>query len=275
MNIKSIEWLKKLLDIETISRSKLPGSCDEEFSRLISMGVIENKRKGAGYVLNLKDREHIENLISLQEIPQEGMPSKVNAVVTHKNAHYGKTEGIILTMSAIEMGGVAYKDHYMDVARQVEKFGIAAVFADPSREPCTVEGDIGLVENLDVILKPELYLSKSGFKGVLLYYAGNISDDLLQWVDVSVMGDVVVFPDYDITGLKNYLRITEALHQSVSMYVPDNLEELLDRFGDVEMMANMDSRKEIIRTNNKQASQVYEILLKKGKGLHQEALALS
>ncbi|MEC4747297.1 hypothetical protein [Methylomicrobium sp. Wu6] len=72
------------------------------------------------------------------------------------------------------------------------------------------------------------------FNGSLVYYAGQLSEILLQWLATAKRADeVTLFPDYDGIGLSNYVRLLSALPPATRLHfywLPD-WQSKIARFG--------------------------------------------
>jgi len=72
----------------------------------------------------------------------------------------------------------------------------------------------------------------------LVYYAGQLSDVLLQWLsEQKRTNEVILFPDYDGIGLTNYARLVNSLHPDSTLHfywLPD-WENKLATFGNAEI----------------------------------------
>jgi len=83
-----------------------------------------------------------------------------------------------------------------------------------------------------------------------------------------------IFPDYDLVGLKNYLFLKNKI-SNINIFIPENLPELLKRYGKPEKLNSSTSRKIIEQTQDIDALKIYSQILKYGVGLDQESLMLN
>lgn len=68
--------------------------------------------------------------------------------------------------------------------------------------------------------------------GTICYYAGNINGVMLDWLGYSPRAPkIILFPDYDGIGLKNFVRIRERVGAGAEFWLMNNWEELLHRHG--------------------------------------------
>ena len=279
-------WLKTLLDSrkQALPYSTIPKSAVNNVSYLILMGFLSRERSGAGEVVSVVNKDAIANLLkasgNIDNIELESLPKKTRAVAMHGDAHKGGAE----TRKILLMAGCGVlrseSGVLLDVSECTKRYGIAALAVD--YEDCSrqwrSDSPVGLVENLNLLMNAELYMKATGFNGVLLYYAGQIPANLINWMNRTKLSDrYTVFPDYDWVGLSNALRISLSLHGDVSIHTPDNLIELMQKYG---------NRDRIVRQKQsapkdgyplrkiRSASKIYDAIMITGNGLDQESLLI-
>ncbi|MCD6589074.1 MAG: hypothetical protein J7K88_11045 [Candidatus Fermentibacteraceae bacterium] len=84
---------------------------------------------------------------------------------------------------------------------------------------------------------------------------------------------VTHYGDYDPVGLGEYLRIKNKRTDRTELYLPENLEELVAKYGSEELLAK--SRKlmpELRGSSDKAVRRVVSILNSTGRALEQELL---
>lgn len=233
----TVEWLKKLLKSETDSLpvSSVSKSAKAEIENLRSIDLIGWERSGAGAKYFIVDKTAIEKLINSNSYDGDlsKLSSKAKAVALHGNAHKGKDDSMLLLLSAV-YDGVIWNNgrNTLNLYDYSSQFGVASLVVK-IEDDWTSNKPIALVENLDLLIYTKLYFEKIGFDGAVLYYSGNLSGKLLKWLNHKKRGaSYIMFPDYDIVGLNNYIRVKKALGNMLSMYIPDNLLELLLGHGD-------------------------------------------
>lgn len=181
----------------------------------------------------------------------------------------------MLTLSTA--GSASWSDgkNTLEICNHVAKFGIASLVVKPGDKWHTKQR-VGLVENLDLVLYGKAYFERIGFDGSVLFYSGWLSQALLDWLIESERApSYIVFPDYDLVGIKNYIIAKERLGHNTSIYIPENLPELLRRFGNPDKLESKTDRKLIESSGDKDAIRLYEVLLEAGRGLDQECLMLN
>jgi hypothetical protein len=104
-----------------------------------------------------------------------------------------------------------------------------------------------------------------------------ISGKLLKWlVEKKPTSQYIMFPDYDLVGLNNYIRAKDVLGNMLSMYLPSNLQKIITKHGLKKTLAtSQENRSKIEHTQYQEVAQVYQMIIDEGKTLHQEGLMLT
>lgn len=272
----SRQWLIRLIEAGSLPASSIPRAAKADIDNVKNAGFIRWEKSGAGAKFFIVDETAIENLLRSTgyEGEFEDLTAKAKAVALHGDAHRGRDDSLMLFFSTA--GNAQWSDgvNTLDVLEHVEKYGIASLVVKPGDHWCTNQ-TIGLVENLDLVLNGKAYCEQIGFNGVLLYYSGWISKKLRDWLmERQRSPRYMVLPDYDLVGLKNYLIAKEKLGEETSIYVPDNLKDLLRKFGSTSKLKSKSDRKLIESSSDPEVIRIYNMLLETGRGLDQESLLL-
>lgn len=274
----TVQWLKRLIDNGSLPASTLQNSAKPEIENLRSNGFIELRRSGSGARYYLIDCEVIKKIIDANTYKGDmsTLSPKAKAVAMHGDAHKGKDSSMLFILSATD-NEVIWDNNInkLDIFNYSSKYGVASLVAKIG-DGWSTNKPIALVENLDLLIYAQQYFLDIKFSGTVLYYSGMVSGKLLDWLSESERADsYVMFPDYDIVGLNNYIRVKDRLGNKVSIFIPDNLKELILMYGIEDTLQNSQAdRTSIENTKYKDAIELYKLLLETGKTLHQEALAL-
>lgn len=266
--------LLQLLETHRVTSSTVPISARSEIERLKDQGIIVWDRAGRGGVYTIADRGAIQTLLKNTGYhgPTEALTSKARAVAHHKDAHRGKDDTLLLMLSATHEAFWYNNGVKVDLFKIVQDCGIASILIKPG-DNWQTDKPLALVENMDLLVHAGQYFKKIEFKGSVLYYSGWVSKRTITWLKTLKNTPVTIFPDYDPVGINNYLTLKKALPH-LKIYIPENLPELLKRYGDPERLKTSTGRKLIEQTKDEKALLLYSLLLKYGVGLHQEGLML-
>jgi hypothetical protein len=274
MHNSSRNFLIKLLENGSVATSGISLIVKNDIEKFLDAGLIRWEKKGAGarYVVNHK--ESIRTLLQSSGYhgDQRHLTPRAQAVARHGDAHKGLDNNLLLILSAAGFAEWSDGENTLAPANHVEQFGISSLLVKPGDHWHTKQ-PVGLVENLDLVIYASQYFKKTDFQGSLIYYSGWLSRKFLNWLTETTRApSYVIFPDYDIVGIKNYLIAKARLGDALTMYIPSDIEDLLVRFG-----TDLDStsdRTVIESSKDTDALRLYKTLLKTGRSLHQESILL-
>lgn len=266
--------LFKLIEAGRISGSNVPKSCLSDILNLKKLGFVDWEKSGRGGVYTVENREAILTLLKNTGYhgSTQALTPKAKAVAFHKDAHKGKDDTLLLMLSATQEVVWTNNGVAVNLFKIVQDCGIASLLIKPS-DNWQTDNPIALVENIDLLVYADQYFKKIEFDGSVLYYGGWISKRTIAWLKTLKNTPVTIFPDYDPVGLNNYLILKKAL-PDLEIYIPENLQDLLIRYGDPKRLESLTDRKRLEQTRDEKASFLYSLLLKHGAGLHQEGLML-
>lgn len=272
----SRQWLVKLLESGSLAASSIPVAAGAEVANIRDAGFIQWEKSGAGARYFITEEEAIRNLLESTGFDGnlDELTPKAKAVALHGDAHKGRDESMLLTLSTAGSPKWSNGESTLDVSDHVSRFGIATLVVRPDDQWRT-DQPVGLVENMDLVLHGKRYFERVGFQGSVLYYSGWLSKALLDWLTESKRApSYIIFADYDLVGIKNYLLAKKRLGKSLDIYIPKNLPELLKKYGNPEKLESKSDRTLIESTDDPEAIRLYQALLDAGRGLDQESLLL-
>lgn len=213
----------------------------EKFAR--ETRLIEINKQGRGTIYRVLNRQSVISYLH-QIHPVDGellsvdLPIRSRNIGTDRNSKTGQTshDYCYLLMKAWHSDVVWHdKNQVMHPSELTERFGVAALkinagYTWQCSKPLLLVENQALFDRYDWL--PE------DFNGCLAYYAGQISDVLLQWLsEQKRSNEVILFPDYDGIGLSNYARLLDALHPDslLSFYWLPDWENKLAKFGNAEV----------------------------------------
>ena len=268
------QWLIKLLKQGRLPHSSVSKIALPEINRIKDQGFIAWEKSGRGGIYTLNHLDAVKTLLAATGFhgPTENLTSKARAVALHKDAHKGRDDTLLILLSATK--GVKWQNNgvSINIHQIVLDCGIAAILVKPGDNWVTHD-PIVLVENIDLLVYATRYFETINFQGSILYYGGWVSKRTLAWLNGQKNTPMTIFPDYDLVGLKNYLVLKETLPH-IKIYVPENLPDLLKRYGKADKLKSLTDRKIIEQTQDADALKIYRLLLKYGVGLDQESLML-
>lgn len=213
----------------------------ERFAR--ETRLIELNKQGRSTVYRVINRQSVFNYLRQRHplddvsLPAD-IPSRSRNIGTERNSKTGQTghDCWYLLMKAWDSDVVWQNDNdAMHPAELTERFGVAALRLR-SGQAWQCNRPLLLVENQALFNQCDWL--PQGFNGCLAYYAGQLSEVLLQWLsEQKRTNEVILFPDYDGIGLTNYARLANSLHPDSTLHfywLPD-WENKLATFGNAEI----------------------------------------
>jgi len=275
MENSSRQWLLKLLKIGRLTSSSVSKTALPEINRIKDQGFILWERSGSGGVYTLADKAAIQAMLKSTGYhgPTQSLTSKARAVALHGDAHKGKDDTLLIHLSATKKVSWQNNGAAVNIYKIVQDCGMAAILVRPEDNWQTSD-PIALVENMDLLVHATRYFKKINFEGSILYYRGWVSKRTCSWLKTQGKAHMIMFPDYDLVGLKNYLFLKKKL-PNIKINIPENLSDLLKRYGRAEKLNSSTSRKIIEQTKDTDVQKIYSQLLKYGVGLDQESLMLT
>ena len=221
----------------------------EQFAR--ETRLIELNKQGRSTVYRVINRQSVLNYLRqlhpLDDVSLPAdIPSRSRNIGTDRNSKTGQTghDCWYLLMKAWDSEVVWQNDNdAMHPSELTERFGVAALQISAgdslrlrSGQAWQCNRPLLLVENQALFNQCD-WLPQD-FNGCLAYYAGQLSDVLLQWLsEQKRTNEVILFPDYDGIGLTNYARLANSLHPDSTLqfyWLPD-WENKLVKFGNTEI----------------------------------------
>ncbi len=252
----------KIREAPVTARSLPAGMRDStEFKQLLDSRIIRREKRGRGYVYRVADEEafaaFLESIFPVDEA-EEPVAEGVANVAHYRDSKARQRPGkrIFLLRGWRE---VIVNDFTVSLEEHTANFGF---FAAGIRKAGL--GKVCSVENLDAFMAAEEVLGDSW---TFLHPYGRIGSQPIRGIQAE---EWLHFPDYDYTGLEEYLRIKE-VHPHARLYLPDNLEALHRRFSKP-MKAGSRMKKRTLTSQLPEVARVRSLLEKTGRFLEQEIL---
>lgn len=269
------ERLSRILEEGSIIGSALSRSMRATLEPLFWAGALHEQKAGGGRRVVLIDRQAVEIWVQSRypsglQGPGDEMPPRAAAVATFRDSKAGSR----LAARPVFMRG--FRGAYLEragttlpLAELTETFGVAGVLVDPEA-PWDARGRLVLVENCELFMHVERVITEVD---IAVWSAGRMDQRLLDWLALSPGVQVLHVGDYDPVGLDEYLRVAAALPERSRLFVPDDLEERLVRFGSVELLLKSSGLLQGVRGRaNDEVRAVLDVIERHGRALEQEGL---
>jgi hypothetical protein len=243
---------------------------------LFRVGALVEVKAGGGRRVVVQDEQTLRRWIEASypsglEGISGGLPPRAESVANFADSKRGRPIDLRLVFMR-GFGSLVLRRAAgtLPLAELTREYDVAGVAVDPE-DPWQLEGSLALVEGLEIFM----HIERVKDVDAALWYVGRLDQRLLPWLAEMPKATVLHMPDYDPVGLSTYLRIREALRDRVTLFVPEDLDALVARFGKTALL--VDSAAELggvrLRADNA-ARAVLDVLDRHGKGLEQESLLI-
>lgn len=266
--------LLELISRQHITRSAVGARARTALEPLFHTGALKEERSGAGWRICAVNPEAVERFAGA--IYPQGLEvaarelDRAGAVAVLRNAKRGVNRSgepvLIRGFSDAVLESLSGK---VDVRGQTSLCGSAVFVLADAPEWRYTGNRVALVENLEPFLRfEECFLDFDA----AIYCAGRMSERFLQWLGCQSF-EVVHFGDYDPVGLQEYLRLKKRYGRKASLFVPDNLREMVRRYGKFDLMRDSSGVLASLRKEKEESvAYVLQCLEEFGVGLEQEIL---
>jgi len=267
--------LTTLCETGRLTKSQCGTSFLKALGPLLATSVVVEERSGAGRRLVVRDRAALELFISHlfpNDESHQNEPSRVAGVHRFRDTKaFSSDNPSIVQVRAWREDVLLKNAERVDAdtntrAHSVFSFQIGAAYS--------LNGPCALVEN------PVLFNHFEQLKlkiDLVIYGQGRISKQLLIWLanQSHPKFSLLHLPDYDPTGINEFQRVREMLGQRVSLYLPDELEQLFARYSNRLLLNKRNSQvllSNLRRSGSPEVQRVIRLIDNYGAGLEQEAL---
>jgi hypothetical protein len=285
--VKSYIALAKALDVlyrkGQIPASSLSARVRRSLVTLFETGVLEEKRQGPGFRIVVLGRVPLNAFIGKK------FPSGLDAVLAEGSSPTSRGQSVALFRDAkvarraigepVLMRGFGEavlhnrgKGSNLELAVWTREAGVAAV--NLGQGSCfQFDGIVVIVENLESFLLVEKVIPDID---CAIYSGGRMSSRLLDWLaEVHMSGCLYIhFGDYDPVGIDEYLKLLGRCPGRVSLFVPEDLEKLFEKYAKKELLEKSEAVLQRLRgTSDAQAQLVVGLMDRFGGGVEQEVVS--
>lgn len=284
--MKNESLLKHLMTLQregTINSSSLSASVYKELEHFgISRGFLVVEKAGRGKCLKVVNTRILEieiNRLSPDVDSLNDLSNRLKNLAVNKDTKTGETS-LNFTYCICKAVGEGVVVNGCDVSAITKSLGCFSLPVCDDAKDIECNGSLLLVENQLMI--DDLKWIPVDFKGVVLYYAGNLSDRVLNWLKKSSFASVSIFPDYDAVGINNFANLKAVLPDAEWYWIPD-WNNVLEKFGNKDLWAKENQQALFENLWSKfmengfpeqQIKTLMEEIRKQGKMLEQESALL-
>lgn len=270
--------LWQLLEQGHLPSSRLAERDRTRLQSLFETGVLQEERSGAGKKVVMRDRKAVEMLFNkhfpsgVEGRPEELLPRSRAIAELRDSKKTNETIPPIALLRGFDGCELFVDGEVVPVVQWTNTAGVAALRIDDRQ--WKYGGTLAIVENLEFFWNIEKL--NTGAQ-LALYAQGRLSGRILDWLASPGMlqASILHCGDYDPVGLDEYLRIKTACPGRTKLYLPENLEVLLTRYGKKVLLQSSSSVLVRLRkTDDQEVRKIVKLLDQYSVGIEQEALLL-
>lgn len=277
-------FLRRLRDAgpDGLAASSVPTRCELLVEQLKICGAVETRLgKGRGFRLHLRDLAAFASFVESQypvglDVMDEDLVDRASGVALlgdAKAVRRGSHQGVFVrspkrhvTIARVNTGMQLAVGELTIIAG-----GTALVLA--AGITWRFSGVVAVIENAEAFWRSEQVLPDVD---LAVFAQGRMSERVLAWLASPAMADsqFIHWGDYDPVGAAEYLRLITACPGRVQMHLPDNLDELLRKFGKPALVAGQTDVLDGLRdcADDLTVKKLVTLFDHYGRGLEQEIL---
>ncbi len=254
---------------------------------ILRTACVTKVRRGNGTVYRVSNspvfKQNLQELRPEPRLNDQAVPARAqNLALTRSTKGRKSSHTASYRLLKATVPGITWhcdRDSF-DLWQLTSIAGALAIDISQMEVSLTTDSPLWLVENQGLL--DDTSWVPEGLHGSVLYYQGQVSDRLVEWLCGRKRSPrILFFPDYDGVGLENYARLRSALGGDIELWLMPDWKRKLERYGVSEVWRN--NLKYVANAERKldfyqEPEEVLEMLkaLKlSGKALEQEAVFLA
>ncbi len=243
-------------------------------------------RQGNGFVYRISNspvfEQHLRELRPGSDSANQAHPVRAqNLALTRSTKGRKGSHAASYRLLKATIQGVTWncEGELLDLWQLTSIAGALAIDISQNETSLATDSPLWLVENQGLL--DDTSWVPEGLHGSVLYYQGQLSERLMQWLCGKKRSPrILIFPDYDGVGLENYARLRKALGDSIELWLMPDWKRKLERYGNSEVWRNnlkyVASAEESLNLDQEpdEVLELIEALKLSGKALEQEAVFL-
>src|SRR5690554_6737062 len=259
MNETDFRTYKKLKEDSFLTEKTIPKTVlsSPHFKGLLSSLILEKTKSGRGFRYEVNKTTEFENFFKTYFPEDIEVKDKSDNVRKFRNSKIQKTVSTpIFMLRGFET--VKINGNEVNLEDYTKKFQLFACNAKRIEAK-----SICIVENLDTFLVAEKLLGESF---VFLHKYGRIGKESLGSLFTK---QLLVFVDYDFSGLEEFLRIKEVF-DFAQLYIPENYDELFGKYSQSLKGNKAEMTKRIKQCSDSNVIKIRESIIRNNRFLEQQ-----
>lgn len=245
-----------------MSFSKIPVGITKSFTfrNLTDAGILSINKTGRGKTVNVINPSAYEKFLVTHFPENVAGSSRAANISKLRNSKAAKREGSNISFLR-GAGQITVNGGMVDLGEYTRKYGLFSAY-----NPDLVVDKLCIIENLETFLNAERIF---GFSYSYLHKYGRIGRDFLKKIKAN---EVLVFSDYDLIGLSEYLKVKE-FFSGATLYYPANFNLLFEKYS-TPLPEKQVATGMVKNSSEAIVIEIREMVLKSNRFLEQEILLL-
>lgn len=270
--------LKHLLGSGCLPASACGAPLLRELQPLLQSGLVARERHGGGWRYVVRNEDALRTLLA-RRLPSDVGPEtgRVAGVARFRDSKATPNDTPPVVLARVFRDVLRSPDGLACPAVEgTRRHGVFAFILEP-RRACSIEGSVALVENPAVFLRvEELGLDVD----MAIATQGRAHGRLVEWLATQAHPGFRAWhlPDYDPTGLGEFVRLRGALGGRVALYQPPDLAERFARHSSPRLLEGLQSQETLARLRAHplpEIQAVVNLIDQHNGGLEQESLLVA
>ncbi|QOY52196.1 DUF7281 domain-containing protein [Candidatus Sulfurimonas baltica] len=253
--MRHLSTLLKLKNEKVLNYSQLPKRLLKE---LLDDGLIEVKTVSANKKKVIAKDEFFTTYYNIEEIQNADTRAKlIHAHTDSKHKSLPPQDGLYIN------GNCSIEEVKLPL------FSQSAIFLKelPNIDKSTLIIGVENFENLIYFEKQCNYFRNDN---ILFIFRNKKMLELFEKIE----NEIIYFGDFDLAGIHIYLNEIFPKNEKIKFFIPENIEQLLEKFGSRKLYASHLSRYTNMSSDNEQISELISLMHKHQKSLEQEYFLL-
>lgn len=246
---------------------------------LLEAGVVRHEKSGAGRKLVVRDGDSARVFFNSKFPSTDAVnltSTRISAVALYRSSKALPNDApVIVHLRAAAPDSIEFQGTGMGADAATERHGLFAFHLNHD-EFIELHGTWVLVEN------PALFFRHSevfGNAASAILLNGLAPNRLVRWLKNQTAGDLklVHAPDYDPTGIAEFVRLKKQLGPALHLFVPDTVAELFNRFADPALLLKprqQTALRQLRDSDDPLIQQLVGLMMRHNAGLEQEVLLI-
>ena len=247
---------------------------------LLEAGVVRHEKSGAGRKLVVRDGDAARVFFNIKFPGSDASAqssTRITAVARFRSSKAIRNNApVIVHLRAGSAGSIVFPGNAIEVDAATRLHGLFAFQLEDTDPFIELHGTWVLVENPALFFR---HLDVFGNAASAILLNGLAPNRLVRWLKNQSADDLklVHAPDYDPTGIAEFVRLKKQLGPALELFVPDTIAELFNRFADPALLLKprqQTALRQLRDSEDPLIQRLVGLMMRHNAGLEQEVLLI-